>query len=339
MDKTELYKNAGVDISKGDRLVGWMKTNDSPSNDMKGEVVAGIGGFTSLFRPNLSSYSDPLLTAATDGVGTKVLLGIDWNSLEGLGVDLVAMCANDLYTIGGKPLFFLDYYATGKLEESQFKSVLLGIKKGCHQAGASLIGGETAEMPGLYETGHFDLAGFMVGIVDGKKTLGPHRVTKNSVIYGIKSNGFHSNGYSLLRQWLKKHSDLERYKKEIMRPTRIYHEIPELLEKVGIGGVQAISHITGGGVEGNVARILPDGLCAYVDKASFPTAEWMKSIISKECEDLFSMSAVFNLGVGVVLIVDRTSSDEFESAASEMELPYFPMGEVKSNSSSKVLLC
>ena len=167
-----LYKEAGVDIEKGEKLVEWLQ-NDKSSDKVAGEVVSGIGGFAALFRPNFSGMEDPLLIAGTDGVGTKVLIGIDTGMLEGLGVDLVSMCVNDLYTIGGKPLFFLDYYATGILDENQFKVDFKGIKKGLAESNALLLGGETAELPGLYEKGHFDLAGFVVGVVDGKKKLEP----------------------------------------------------------------------------------------------------------------------------------------------------------------------
>ena len=173
------YKDAGVDVAKGDRLVGWLKEGSTPSND----INKGFSDFAGCFRADFKAYDDPLLVSGTDGVGTKVLLAIENNILSGLGYDLVAMCANDLYTIGAKPLFFLDYYATGMLDDNQFKTVLKSIKDALNSCNATLLGGETAEMPGLYAKGHFDLAGFIVGIVDAEKRLGPKHVKSGDRLY------------------------------------------------------------------------------------------------------------------------------------------------------------
>ena len=194
-EEKNLYREAGVNISQGDALVSWLQEDKSENKHSLGDVVSGIGGFSALFRPNFSGMKDPLIVSGTDGVGTKVLLGIETDKLEGLGIDLVSMCVNDLYTIGAQPLFFLDYYATGVLDENQFKRILTGIKRGLKQCNTMLLGGETAELPGLYQKGHFDLAGFIVGVVDGEKRIHPGLVTEGDVIISFASSGFHSNGY------------------------------------------------------------------------------------------------------------------------------------------------
>ena len=247
--KVDPYQSAGVDVHKGDALVEWLQaTKPSPSKKNGprtfGQAVAGIGGFAGLFRPDFGKMKDPLLIASTDGVGTKLLLGIKHKALNGLGHDLVAMCVKDLYTVGGTPLFFLDYFATGQLDTKQFKSVLASIKSACVYCNTPLLGGETAELPGLYEKGHFDLAGFVIGVVDGKKALGPERVKVGDKLYAIESSGFHSNGYSLVRSWLDKRKTpaSPALIKKIMTPTRIYREIPGLVETLGNKSFQETCH-------------------------------------------------------------------------------------------------
>jgi phosphoribosylformylglycinamidine cyclo-ligase len=333
--RRDLYKEAGVDVEKGDRLVDWL--NESANRKVPsalGSVVSGIGGFAGLFRPNFKDMTDPLLIASTDGVGTKVLLGTDHNIVEGLGQDLVAMCVNDLYTIGGRPLFFLDYYATGALDEEQFKSVLTGIRRGCELSEATLLGGETAEMPGLYAKGHFDLAGFVVGMVDGKKMLKPELVREGDVLFALPSSGFHSNGYSLVRKWLKEkpadHDTIGR----IMTPTKIYHEIPKLLDQLGTDGLHAAANITGGGISGNLPRVIPNGLDCVIETAKIRTPDWMQRFIESNACSVISQESVFNIGCGMILAIDKDHTDRFVSAARSLGLEPFDLGQVIKGKSS-----
>jgi phosphoribosylformylglycinamidine cyclo-ligase len=326
--RPDLYKEAGVDVDKGDRLVEWLQGGKAPTATRYGATVSGIGGFAALFRPNFKGMTDPLLISSTDGVGTKVLLGIQTGKLKGLGLDLVAMCVNDLYTIGGRPLFFLDYYATGALDEAQFKDVLTGIKTGCAQSGALLLGGETAEMPGLYQRGHFDLAGFVVGVVDGETMLGPSRVKAGDRLYALPSSGFHSNGFSLLRKWAEGETDqgvLDR----LMTPTRIYHEIPELVDTLGSGTFHALANITGGGISGNLPRVIPAHLACHIELGAVPTPAWMRAFLESKGTTVRAQEAVFNGGCGMIAVVAREGAAKFETAAKAAQLDVTPIGDVK----------
>jgi phosphoribosylformylglycinamidine cyclo-ligase len=334
-NRPDLYKEAGVDVAKGDELVEWLQNSDSDAKSTRfGAKVSGIGGFAALFRPNFSGLKDPLLISSTDGVGTKVLLGIETGILSGLGLDLVGMCVNDLYTLGGRPLFFLDYFATGRLDEHQFKQVLTGIKQGCTQSGALLLGGETAEMPGLYGKGHFDLAGFVVGVVDGEAMLGPKRVKVGDVLYALPSSGFHSNGYSLVRKWVdqtKGALNAEVYER-LMTPTRIYHEIPELLEAVGPHVFHALANITGGGISGNLPRVMPSDVICQIDSSCLPIPRWMAEFIEAQGTTVLEQEAVFNLGCGMIAAVDHASTQVFEAAAHTLGLKVLPIGHVSKGS-------
>jgi len=333
---TDLYKAAGVDVDKGDELVAWLQKDNSQTQTYKhGEILDGIGGFAGMFRPNLQGIEDAVLVASTDGVGTKVLLGLEHNKLEGLGIDLVAMCINDLYTVGAQPLFFLDYFATGKLSDTQFKSILTGIKDGLRQASTFLMGGETAELPGLYAHGHFDLAGFVVGLVDGKKKLGPHLVKDSSKLYAFKSSGFHSNGYSLLRRWLdgmkpdEKTTDLV---DRLLTPTKIYHEIPALLSKLEAGTVQAFAHITGGGISGNLPRVIPRDYACVIKQSAIATPTWMNEFIKWNGGTFETTEGVFNLGIGMIAVVDADRSKAFDKACQELSLSPEHIGDVRAHS-------
>jgi phosphoribosylformylglycinamidine cyclo-ligase len=330
----DLYKEAGVDVAKGDRLVDWLKDGEGSGKGARnplGSVVSGIGGFAALFRPDFKGMSDPLLVSGTDGVGTKVLLGIETGILRGLGVDLVSMCVNDLYTIGARPLFFLDYYATGALDEEQFKAVLSGIKDGCAQCGAALMGGETAEMPGLYDKGHFDLAGFVVGVVDGKKVLGPDRVQVGDRLFALESSGFHSNGYSLVRHFLKqdKAPPSPALLDRLMAPTKIYHEIPALLDRLGVERFHALANITGGGLSGNVPRVLPAGVVAAIDKNALPVPGWMREFLAAHGTTPLEQEGVFNLGVGMLAVVAADATRAFEVEAKALGLNVHPLGAIE----------
>jgi phosphoribosylformylglycinamidine cyclo-ligase len=310
----DLYRSSGVDIDKGDHMVDWLQESRPKSRSPLGEVVSGIGGFAALFRPNLKSYQDPLIISCTDGVGTKLLLAIENDSLESCGIDLVAMCVNDLYCLGGRPLFFLDYYATGTLDEKQFQSVIKGIRRGLEQCDCPLLGGETAELPGLYAKGHLDLAGFVVGMVDRPKMIGPEHVKSGDLIYGLRSTGFHSNGYSLVRKFLADKPN-PNFLKNILEPTAIYAEIPELVDELGNTVIHAAANITGGGISGNIERVIPENLCAVIDPSKIPTPVWMKEFIQQHCDDIFELETTFNLGLGMAIIVEQDQAERFESLA------------------------
>ena len=325
--KPSLYKDSGVDIQKADHLVNWLK-NQEDEKSSGPSVVSGIGGFAALYRPDFKGFADPVLVSSTDGVGTKVLLALEWDSLSNLGIDLVGMCVNDLYTVGGKPLFFLDYYATGSLLKEQFSPILSGIKMGLQQCETALLGGETAELPGLYKKGHFDLAGFVVGLVDGNKILQPELVKAGDTLLALSSSGFHSNGFSLIRSWVKDKSISEELKAKLLNPTRIYSEIPHLLSMCG-GSVHGIAHITGGGLPGNVCRFLTNGIDAHIDSKKIPTPEWMRDFILEHTSSLMDVVDVFNLGVGMVLAVDSSSLGEVLRCARELGLDPNEIGLVR----------
>ena len=333
---SQLYKESGVDVAKGERLVEWLKEQPAEAANDRGSPVGDIGGFAGLFRPNLKGFADPVLVSGTDGVGTKVLLGLETDSLEGLGIDLVAMCVNDLYTVGARPLFFLDYFATGQLDEKQFQSVLKGIKEGCRQSSMALMGGETAELPGLYKKGHFDLAGFVVGVVDGTKVLGPERTKPGDQLYAFASSGFHSNGYSLIRKWLEDSTDpsfLDHWQTQLMIPTKIYHEIPILLERLPTNALHAIAHITGGGISGNLPRIFNHNLAAHLQRSALPCPNWMRSFIEACGATLDEVEGVFNLGSGIIAAVDAKATSQFESAAKAVGLQPTLVGELQEQAS------
>ncbi len=329
-----LYKKSGVDVDKGDALVDWLlSSKEVPSKNLAGELVEGIGGFSGLFRPRFSGMKDPVLVASTDGVGTKLLLAIEENNLEGVGIDLVAMCANDLFCVGARPMFFLDYYATGILDSHQFKRVLSGIKAGLKMCDTQLMGGETAELPGLYKKGHFDLAGFIVGIVDNETKLGPHLVKEGDILYALPSSGFHSNGYSLLRKWLADKPVSSEVKKHLLEPTTIYGMIPDLVKDLGHGVIHAIANITGGGISGNLPRVIPDAFSCEIDLSKVPTPAWMKEFILNNDCNLVDVEGVFNLGAGMIAAVDQTSKKSFEAKAAAHGLKPTTIGTVQKRGS------
>ncbi len=323
----DLYKESGVDVAKGDALVDWLQSRKADKSS-GGEVVSGIGGFAALFRPDFSGMEDPLLVSGTDGVGTKVLLGLEHNQLEGLGVDLVAMCVNDLYTVGGRPLFFLDYYATGILDENQFKAILSGIRKGLDQSNAALLGGETAELPGLYEKGHFDLAGFVVGVVDGKKRLRPELVQKGDKLIALNASGFHSNGYSLVRKWLAEKPVDQATLNLILEPTKIYYEVPELLKRLGWGPLHGLANITGGGITGNLPRVLREGLDPQIDPKKIPTPDWMRAFYESHGARFEDVEGVFNMGAGMIAVVAADAEAKFHQICKDLGLGSSTIGEM-----------
>jgi phosphoribosylformylglycinamidine cyclo-ligase len=296
MSKGLSYRDAGVDIDAGDALVEAIKP--FAKRTMRPEVLAGIGGFGALCRIP-KKYRQPVLVSGTDGVGTKLKLAFELDKHDTVGIDLVAMSVNDVLVQGAEPLFFLDYFACGRLEQGVAQQVIQGIARGCELAGCALIGGETAEMPGMYPEGEYDLAGFCVGVVEKSRILDGRKIVPGDVILGLASSGPHSNGYSLIRKILEREKPV--FVEKLLEPTRIYVKpVLKLLQRVPVKG---LAHITGGGLTGNVPRILPKRTRAAIRKASWPRPEvfqWLQRA-GDVAED--EMHRVFNCGIGMVLVV------------------------------------
>ena len=305
------YKDAGVDIDAGDALVERIK--GVAKKTARREVLGGLGGFGALCEIP-EGYRQPVLVSGTDGVGTKLKLALELNRHESIGIDLVAMCVNDLVVTGAEPLFFLDYYATGHLNVDTAATVVTGIGEGCLQAGCALVGGETAEMPGMYEGEDYDLAGFAVGVVEKSEIIDGSKVKAGDVLIGIAASGVHSNGYSLVRKILAvSKADLKGtiagkpMADVLMAPTRIY--IKPLLSLIKTLPVHAMAHITGGGLPGNLPRVLPEGCDARIDEASWtwpPVFQWLQENGGVE---RFEMYRTFNCGVGMVVVVPADQAD------------------------------
>ncbi|WP_170557102.1 phosphoribosylformylglycinamidine cyclo-ligase [Ruegeria atlantica] len=308
------YADAGVDIDAGNALVDRIKPAAKRTN--RSGVMSGLGGFGALFDLKDAGYQDPILVGATDGVGTKLRIAIDTGVVDGVGIDLVAMCVNDLICQGAEPLFFLDYFATGKLDTETAARIIDGIAEGCVQSGCALIGGETAEMPGMYPDGDFDLAGFSVGAMERGAHL-PTGVQEGDVLLGLASNGVHSNGYSLVRKlveisglgWDAASPFSEGSLGEtLLTPTRLY--VKPALQAIRAGGVHALAHITGGGLTENLPRVLPEGQGAEIDLNAWdlpPVFRWMAEtggIVEAE------MLKTFNCGIGMIVVCDADRADD-----------------------------
>ena len=307
------YRQAGVDIDAGNELVERIKPAIKSTH--REGCVGSIGGFGGLFELPLERYRNPLMVSGTDGVGTKLRLAIELGILDGIGIDLVAMCANDIAVLGAEALFFLDYYATGRLEVDQAEQVIKGIAVGCQQAGCALIGGETAEMPGIYQPGDFDLAGFCVGIVEKDRIIDGSQVAEGNRLIALASSGVHSNGFSLVRKIIEvKDADLgqdcagQSLAQALIAPTRIY--VRNLLALAGDRQINAIAHITGGGLVENLPRVLPENLCARIDLSSWqmpPVFSWLQQAGNVE---QLEMLRTFNCGVGMVLAIDASQEQQ-----------------------------
>ncbi len=315
------YADAGVDIDAGNALVDRIKPAAKRTN--RSGVMSGLGGFGALFDLKDAGYQDPILVGATDGVGTKLRIAIDTGVVDGVGIDLVAMCVNDLICQGAEPLFFLDYFATGKLDTDTAARIIEGIAEGCVQSGCALIGGETAEMPGMYPDGDFDLAGFSVGAMERGTHL-PAGVHQGDVLLGLASNGVHSNGYSLVRKlvemsglgWDAASPFSEGSLGEaLLTPTRLY--VKQALQAIRAGGVHALAHITGGGLTENLPRVLPDELGAQIDLNAWdlpPVFRWMADVGGiAEAE----MLKTFNCGIGMIVVCDARRADELTTLLAE----------------------
>jgi len=310
------YKRAGVDIDEGERFV----TMISPlvKKTFRKEVLTDIGSFGGLFRFESAKYKEPILVSGTDGGGTKLKIAFLMDSHSTVGIDLVAMSVNDILTSGAEPLFFLDYFATGKLEPEKAAMVIDGIATGCRESGCALIGGETAEMPGFYQEGEYDLAGFAVGVVDKAKIIDGMDIREGDTLVGLASQGLHSNGYSLVRKVLFEHSKMDvsthvpdlgtTLGDELLRPTRIYVKaFNALKERVRIKG---IAHITGGGIPGNLPRVLPEGVGVVVREGSWPVPAIFRVIEKMGNVPVYDMKRTFNMGIGYILVVPEKEAGD-----------------------------
>ena len=328
------YRDAGVDIDAGADLVEQIKPH--VKRTMRPEVMGGIGGFGALFEIPLDRYQKPVLVSGTDGVGTKLKLALQLNKHDTIGIDLVAMCVNDILVLGAEPLYFLDYYATGKLDNAVAVDVIKGIAEGCLQSGCSLTGGETAEMPGMYSEGDYDLAGFCVSIVEKNQIIDSSKVQAGNVLIGIASSGPHSNGYSLIRKVLEvSDADLNQPCGEqtlgeaLLAPTRIYvKSVHALLEQIDI---HAMSHITGGGLTENLPRVMPVNTRAQIDVNSWELPavfRWLQQ--QGNIADL-EMYRTFNCGIGMVLVVSAEDANTAIEMLNQSGETAFKLGEITSS--------
>ncbi|GAB6137187.1 phosphoribosylformylglycinamidine cyclo-ligase [Halanaerobaculum tunisiense] len=329
------YKDAGVDIDAGAEAVD--KLTEDVEATFTPEVLTGLGNFGALFAPDLSDFDQPVFVSGTDGVGTKLKVAFKTGQHDTIGIDLVAMSVNDILAQGAKPLFFLDYLATGKLEPDSVAEVVTGITTGCQEAGCALIGGETAEMPDFYDSGEYDLAGFVVGMVDKEEIITGADIKPGDKIIGLGSNGIHSNGYTLAR---KVFFELAGYDvdqqlaeldttlgQELLKPTRIYVEpVLEILNQYQVNG---IAHITGGGLIENLPRILPANTGAVIDKSSWPTQpvfDLMQNLGDIAEEEMYR---TFNMGIGMVLVVPEEEADDVVKQANQIGEKAYLIGEVQ----------
>lgn len=325
------YRDAGVDMEAGDALVEQIKP--FAKRTMRPEVLAGIGGFGSLFEMP-KKFKNPVLVSGTDGVGTKLKLAFELDKHDTVGIDLVAMSVNDILVQGAEPLFFLDYFACGKLEVGTAAQVIKGIAQGCEQSGCALVGGETAEMPGMYPAGEYDLAGFAVGCVDKEAIINGTTIAASDVVLGLASNGAHSNGYSLIRKLIAKsgidfESDFhgKKFKDVVMAPTRIY--VKPLLQLIATLPVKGMAHITGGGITENIPRVLPAGLTAEIKAGSWtmpPLFTWLQAqgnVLDSE------MYKTFNCGIGMVVIVAKENAAAAQKLLQDAGETVFEIGTIR----------
>ena len=331
------YRDAGVDIDAGNLLVERIKP--AVSKTRRPGVLSGIGGFGGLFELPVANYKEPVLVSGTDGVGTKLKIAIELGLHKTIGIDLVAMCANDIVVLGAEPLFFLDYYATGKLDVETATSVIEGIAKGCEIAGAALLGGETAEMPGMYSEGDYDLAGFCVGIVEKQKIIDGNQVREGDVLIGLASSGPHSNGYSLIRKIIEKTGanihlpfDDSTLGETLLAPTRIY--VKSLLRLIKEVEVKAIAHITGGGLLENIPRVLPKFTEARIESTSWVMPAIFQWLQEKGKVSTMEMHRTFNCGIGMVLCMQPDQASLAQEVLTAMGEKSFIIGKIGSSKES-----
>ena len=328
------YKDSGVDITKGNQLIEKIKPIAKAT--LRPGVLAGLGGFGAMFEIPIDRYKNPVLISGTDGVGTKLMVAEMLNKHNTIGIDLVAMCVNDLIVQGAEPLFFLDYYATGSLNEEVATSVISGIGEGCIQSGCALIGGETAEMPGMYKGEEYDLAGFCVGIVEKNQIIDGSKVSAGDQIIALESSGPHSNGYSLIRKVLEKTKPNSSQLDSLITPTKIY--VKSILSLIQNLPVHAISHITGGGLLENIPRVLPKHLAANLDQNSWELPQIFKWLQAEGNIDTMEMYRVLNCGVGMVVIVPKALSGEAIDILKSCGENAWLIGEVINSEGKQVLI-
>ena len=328
------YKDSGVDITKGNQLIE--KIKPIAKSTLRPGVLAGLGGFGAMFEIPLHKYKNPVLISGTDGVGTKLMVAEMLNKHDTIGIDLVAMCVNDLIVQGAEPLFFLDYYATGSLNQDVAISVISGIGEGCRQSGCSLIGGETAEMPGMYQGEEYDLAGFCVGIVEKDNIIDGSKVSLGDHIIALGSSGPHSNGYSLIRKVLEKTKPTSNQLKSLIEPTKIY--VKSILSLVKNLPVHAISHITGGGLLENIPRVMPKHLTAKLDANSWELPEIFQWLQREGNIEITEMYRVLNCGVGMIVIVPKESAKEAIKALNASGEKAWLIGEVINSKGEQVII-
>ena len=346
--KQNAYKEAGVDIDAGAELVERIKP--AIAKTKRSGVMGSVGGFGALFDVKAAGYQDPVLVSATDGVGTKIKIAIDTNRHDNIGIDLVAMCVNDLIVQGAEPLFFLDYFATSKLDVEAATKVVNGIARGCEESGCALIGGETAEMPGMYAAGDYDLAGFCVGAVERDEILTGETIKEGDIVLGLASSGLHSNGYSLVRKIMSStqgyHYDSpapfaengETFGEIFLTPTRLYVRSILNALKTHKGAIKGLANITGGGLLENIPRVLPDGLGVDLDAASWPLPEQFKWLRSTGDLDPTDMARTLNCGIGMIVICAPEDTEKLSSTLEETGERVFRIGHVNANEAGEVTI-
>ena len=338
MTQSLSYRDAGVDIDAGDQLVENIKP--FAKRTMRPEVLGGLGGFGALVEIS-KKYQNPVLVSGTDGVGTKLKLAFEWDIHHTVGIDLVAMSVNDILVQGAEPLFFLDYFACGKLDVARATDVIKGIAKGCEQSGCALSGGETAEMPGMYPEGEYDLAGFAVGVVEKSKVINGRSIRPGDVVLGLASNGAHSNGYSLIRKIIERSNpDLDAefdggktLRQAVIAPTRLYVKpILAALEKFEIKGM---AHITGGGLTENIPRVLPENCVAQIDAQSWPLPklfQWLQQAGNVEQQEMYR---TFNCGIGMAVIMPAEQAEAAQSFLTEQGETVYRLGTIRERAGSE----
>tara|TARA_B110000444_G_scaffold246119_1_gene267306 strand:+ start:688 stop:1746 length:1059 start_codon:yes stop_codon:yes gene_type:complete len=334
-NKKITYKSSGVNIDEGNKLV--QEISEMVSSTKRPGAEANLGGFGSIFDLGKVNYKDPLIISATDGVGTKLKFAFDYNKHNTIGIDLVAMCVNDILAQGGDPMFFLDYFATSKLDTLLAKEVIKGITDGCKLAGCALVGGETAELPGFYKPKHYDLAGFCVGLVERDELL-PKAVDIGDQIIGLPSSGIHSNGYSLIHKIISENNinvssnvlEDEELLDLLIRPTKIYHSDLKNIRNA-INSIKAIAHITGGGLTENLPRVLNPEVAADIDLSAYPSMKvyrWVKKYSGLDDNELMK---TFNCGIGLVLVIDKNLINETDQILNKLEIPAVKIGTIIKN--------
>ena len=338
MTQSLSYRDAGVDIDAGDQLIENIKP--FAKRTMRPEVLGGLGGFGALVEIG-KKYQNPVLVSGTDGVGTKLKLAFEWDKHDTVGIDLVAMSVNDILVQGAEPLFFLDYFACGKLDVARATDVIKGIAEGCEQSGCALIGGETAEMPGMYPEGEYDLAGFAVGVVEKSKVINGRSIRPGDVVLGLASNGAHSNGYSLIRKIIERSNpDLDAefdggktLRQAIIAPTRLY--VKPILAALKKFEIKGMAHITGGGLTENIPRVLPENCVAQIDAQSWPLPklfQWLQQAGNVERQEMYR---TFNCGIGMAVIVPAEQADAAQAFLTEQGETVYRLGTIRERAGSE----